>query len=184
MYHFTEADYNSSNGMQTSIFGPMIWSTLHIISFNYPVKPTKKQKKEYKNFLLSIGDVLPCLYCRQNFKKNMISAGFCDSVMNNRYTFSHFIYKLHNCVNKMLGKNIKISYSEVRDRYEHFRSRCSEKEKNEYDANKKNNRTSKLEKKCDNPLHGVKSKCVIGIVPQNSKKPNFHIDKKCVLKKN
>ena len=44
---FTENDYNSNDGMMTSIWGPPLWHSLHTISFNYPVQPTETQKKDY-----------------------------------------------------------------------------------------------------------------------------------------
>mgnify|MGYP003980819007 FL=1 len=167
---FNKKDYDNSNGIQSSIFGPPSWFVLHVTSFNYPVKPTKDDKAHYKTWLLSYRYTLPCLYCRQNFVTNLKSAGFCDNVFKNRDTFSRFIYKLHNCVNKMLGKTIKISYIEVRDRYENFRSRCGKD-----DINKK-----AKEKSCSTSLHGKKSKCIINIVPKSSKKNNFKVDPKCL----
>jgi hypothetical protein len=179
---FTKNDYNSDNGFQSSIWGPMIWSSLHIISFNYPVKPTPDDKKKYKMFILSHEHILPCVYCRVNFKANLQRAGFSSKVFTNRNTFSKFVYDLHNCVNKMLGKTIIISYNEVRDRYEHFRARCSDKEKREEILKKQ--KIAKKELGCDNSLYGVKSKCVINIVPKKSKKKNFNMDKKCQTKKN
>jgi hypothetical protein len=178
---FTKKDYNSSNGMQSSVFGPPLWHTLHIISFNYPVKPTSDDIKNYTNFLMSFEFTLPCIYCRTNFKKNISRAKFTPSVMNSRDSFSRFIYKLHNCVNTMLGKTIKISYDDVRDRYEHFRSRCSENEKR-VDIIKQQKK-SKKENGCNDSLYGSKSKCVIHIVPKNSKTKSFKMNSKCKAKK-
>ena len=54
---FTDNDYNSSDGMLTSIWGPSLWHTLHTISFNYPIKPTKKDKENYYNFIISLEHV-------------------------------------------------------------------------------------------------------------------------------
>ena len=178
---FTKKDYNSSNGMQSSVFGPPIWHTLHIISFNYPVNPSDLDKKHYTNFILSFEHVLPCIYCRINYKKNLESAKFNPSVMKNRETFSRFVHRLHNCVNETLGKKIKISYEEVRDRYEHFRSRCTESE----DSDKiiKQQLINKNEKGCNDSLYGTKSKCIIQIVPKASKSETFKMNPKCKAKK-
>ena len=66
-----EEKYGSSSGMQTNIWGPAMWMSIHVVSFNYPVKPTKEQMKHYATWLTSIGNVLPCKYCRDNFKNNM-----------------------------------------------------------------------------------------------------------------
>ena len=40
--------------MLTSVWGPSLWHTLHTISFNYPVKPTKQQKKHYKTLIMNL----------------------------------------------------------------------------------------------------------------------------------
>ena len=44
--------------------------------------------------------------------------------MKDRDSFSRYIFKLHEIINKMLNKNSKLTYCQVRERYEHFRSRC------------------------------------------------------------
>ena len=67
---YDKKDYNSNNGMQTSVFGP-IWFTLHLISFNYPIKPTQADKKHYMDYIKSYKYVLPCVYCRNNFDDNL-----------------------------------------------------------------------------------------------------------------
>jgi hypothetical protein len=46
---FSENHYTSNEGMQTYIWGPPMWHVLHTISFNYPIKPSKNDKKNYKN---------------------------------------------------------------------------------------------------------------------------------------
>jgi len=45
--------------------------------------------------------------------------------MESRATFSRYIYDLHEVINKMLKKRSGLSYDDVRERYEHFRSRCT-----------------------------------------------------------
>ena len=42
---FKKQDYESNDGMLTSIWGPSLWHSLHTMSFNYPNKPTKIQKE-------------------------------------------------------------------------------------------------------------------------------------------
>lgn len=177
---FAESDFNSKNGMQTSIWGPNLWFVLHTISFNYPIHPTDVDKKNYTNFLMSLQYTLPCVYCRTNFKSNLKKSNFSQKVMLNRHTFSKFIYDLHNCVNVMLEKTVSIPYEEVRDRYENFRSRCSEYEINE--ISKKQSINIK-EKECSDSLYGNKSKTVIQIVPKTSKKQGFKVDPKCKTKR-
>ena len=178
---FSEKDYNSSNGMSTSIWGPCVWFTIHMTSFNYPVKPTAADKKHYKEWLLMFQFTLPCSYCRTNLKKNLIKANFNDKVFTNRLTFSKFIFKLHECVNFMLGKKSNLTYEEVRTRYENFRSRCSEKDRTK--EMKEKEKKLKKEKNCDGALYGTKSRSTIRIVPKTSSVPGFKIDTKCKTKK-
>lgn len=174
---FNTDDFNSSDGMLTSVWGPSLWHSLHTITFNYPVNPTDLQKKDYYNFFLSLNKILPCKYCRENYKKNIVSVPLNFSVMKNRETLSKWLYKLHEEINRMLGKTSNLSYEDVRERYEMFRARCI----NDKKGITKKTKVVKKEKGCVKPLYGVKSKCVINIVPKNKKCKTFKIDKRCKL---
>jgi hypothetical protein len=183
---FKKKDYNSGDGMLTSVWGPPMWHYLHTMSFNYPINPTKADKQHYKDFVLNLQYVLPCKYCRvnltNNFKKKPLQ--MCD--MASRETFSRYIYELHEVINKMLKKSSHLSYCDVRERYEHFRSRCTEEKPKVFNFKKTNvkNKTLKKrgekEKGCTEPLYGKKSKCVINIVPIEDKSATFQMDKKCI----
>ena len=67
---FKRKDYRSGDGMLTTVWGPSMWHYLHIMSFNYPVKPTLQDKKNYRNFVLNLQNTLPCGTCRKNLKNN------------------------------------------------------------------------------------------------------------------
>ena len=167
---FTRKHYEDNNGMLTSVWGPSLWHYLHTMSFNYPIHPTAQQKKHYKEFILLLQHVMPCGHCRKNFKKNLKCLPLRNKDFKNRETFSKWIFKLHERVNKMLGKKSGLTYCKVRDRYENFRSRCSKKKKKT---------RKKREQGCTEPIYGQKSKCVIKIVPQKKKCKTFQMDKKC-----
>ena len=122
---YSEEDYNSNDGMLTTVWGPSLWHTLHTMSFNYPVNPTAKNKREYKQFIYGLRCTLPCGKCRKNLKKNLRDLPLRMKDLKNRDTFSRWMYKLHELVNKMLHKKSNLTYDQVRDRYEHFRSRCT-----------------------------------------------------------
>lgn len=176
---FTKKDYNAGDGMITSVWGPPLWHYLHTMSFNYPVNPTAEDKKHYMHFVQSLKYVLPCKYCRMNLKTNFkqLPLKMCD--MKNRETFSRYIYNLHELVNKMLHKKSNLTYCDVRERYEHFRARCTD-EKPKLFKFQHNKTKKKREKGCTEPLYGKKSKCIINIVPQEEKGPSIQIDKKCI----
>ena len=176
---FTKKDYESGDGMMTKIWGPAMWHYLHTMSFNYPVKPTKEQKKHYRDFVLNLRNVLPCKYCRMNLTNNLKKKPLQMCHMASRDTFSRYIYELHETVNRMLNKKSHLTYCDVRDRYENFRSRCTE-EKPKVFTFKKTTTMKKKEQGCTEPLYGKKAKCVINIVPQEDKSATFQINKECI----
>ena len=175
---FNIKDYNSGDGMLTSVWGPSLWHYLHTMSFNYPVEPTKEEKQNYMNFILSLQYVLPCKYCRMNLITNFKQLPLTLACMKNRNTFSRYVYNLHELINKMLHKKSNLTYCDVRERYEHFRSRCTDESPKLFKFTKL--KSLKKEKGCTEPLYGKKSKCIIQIVPQEKKGSSFQIDKKCV----
>ena len=202
---FSKKDYNSGDGMLTTAWGPAIWHYLHMMSFNYPINPTEEDKKHYRDFILNLQYVLPCKYCRMNLTKNFIHHPLRLSDMENRETFSKYVYDLHELINKMLKKKSHLSYADVRERYEHFRSRCTKNEimqktmqtnntmqtndikqpKNNLKQSKNNlkqskNNLKKPESGCTESLHGKKSKCIISIVPQEDKRDSFQMHKECL----
>ena len=180
---FTAKDFSSGDGFLTTVWGPAQWHIMHTISFNYPVHPSPEDKKNYRNYILSLQNVLPCKYCRINLKTNLKHMPLTMKHMKNRESFSRYIYKLHELVNKMLNKNSGLTYEDVRERYEHFRSRCTlDKETQVLVKYKKKTRKNK-EKGCTEPLYGKKSKCIIKIVPQEEKGETMQIDDKCIKKR-
>lgn len=177
---FSKKDYSSGDGMVTSTWGPAAWHLLHTMSFNYPVNPTNEDKKHYRDYVLNLQYVLPCKYCRMNLKNNLKAHPLKMCYMKNRDSFSKYIYNLHEVVNKMLGKKSGLTYCEVRDRYENFRSRCTQNDTPKVFKFKKTRKMKVKEKGCTEPLYGKKAKCVIKIVPQEEKIPTFQVDDKCI----
>jgi len=179
---YSKKDYNAGDGMLTTVWGPSMWHYLHTMSFNYPVNPTSEDKKHYKDFVTNLQYVLPCKYCRMNLKTNFKSLPLTMNDMENRETFSRYIYELHELVNRMLKKTSALTYCDVRERYEHFRARCTDEKPKIFKVESKKktmkNKTA-AEKGCTEPLYGKKSKCIIKIVPQEEKGATFQMDKKC-----
>ena len=182
---FDANDFNSGDGFQTSVWGPPTWSMLHLFSLNY--RP--ERKVGYQALLLGLGQVLPCIHCRNNFTKNMAHAladmkqeGY-DDVYESRESFSKFIWYLHHNVNKMLGKNLELepSFEMMRDQLETFRSRCLTPE--EIAAAKKKAKESG----CLDAVYGAESKarCQISFVPRSDDDLKavspISIDPKCVV---
>lgn len=171
---FTEEELNSNDGMLTTVWGPALWHTLHTISFNYPVNPTTEQRRQYKEFIMSLRNMLPCGACRRNLASNLEKCPLTTYALTNRKTFSRWMYRLHEQVNTMLGKKSGLSYEDVAQRYENFRARCRPG-----GAPTIPHHPKVIEDGCIEPVTGVKSRCVISIVPQSENRPTFIMDDKC-----
>lgn len=172
---FKAKDFISGDGMLTTIWGPSMWHYLHTMSFNYPVEPTDDDKTHYRDFVINLQYVLPCKYCRQNLQNNLKLYPLTMNNMVNRDSFSRYIYNLHEMINKLLGKKSNLTYCDIRERYEHFRSRCT--------LDKPALIKIKKEKGCTEPMYGKKAKCIIKIVPQETKCKTMEIDNKCIKTK-
>jgi hypothetical protein len=199
---FTEREYGSRDGMLTTVWGPGLWHFLHTMSFNYPITPSIKDKKHYRDFILQLRYVLPCGKCRENLVKNFKRLPLRAADLESRDSFSKYVYELHEVVNTMLHKNSGLTYEQVRERYEHFRARCAKppprctlkrgvngKRGNGGKTLRRNGKggekRGKKELGCTEPLYkGEKAKCVLKIVPQTEKCETLQIDSQCFKKRN
>ena len=186
-----KSDYENDNGMLTTVWGPSLWHSIHTITFNYPVRPTKQEQADYYKFIMSLEKVLPCKYCRENFPKNMRAVNkrkrttLKRALARGRAGFSRYMYDFHNEVNVMLGKPITLTYKQVKERYENFRARCTlKKSEAEMQQCKRNIKRMKRERGCTESLYGMKSRCVIVTLPADGPKcDSFMMDDKCRLKR-
>ena len=182
---FSSKDYDSNDGFLTTVWGPSQWHMLHTISFNYPVNPTEEEKNNYRNFILSLQNILPCGACRKNLTNNLKNYPLTMDHMKNRNSFSRYIYNLHEIVNEMLDKKSGLSYCDVRERYEHFRARCVDEKPKIYPKffktlKNRNKKEKNIEKGCTEPLYGEKARCILNIVQQEQKGESLQIDEKCM----
>ena len=173
------ANLSSGSGMQTSIWGATMWFFLHTMAANYPNSPTDEQKHAHVAFLTSLGAVLPCRFCRDNFKSNMSSAlslthqygsltsnlaggeavalGIDHPALASRENFFELIWMLHGEVSRAIGDGYtRPGFTETRIKYEAFRSQCD---------TKKEQIQLVGESGCTEPVHGqLKGRCTIRVV--------------------
>jgi hypothetical protein len=193
---FADQDFLSGDGFLTTVWGPPMWHYLHTMSFNYPVNPSAADKRNYRAFILGLQHVLPCKYCRINLKTNFKNHPLLACHLANREAFSKYVYELHEIINKLLGKTSGLSYCDVRERYEHFRARCTDdpnprmakthrmaKTQNKTKKGNAKKGNVKKEKGCTEPLYGKYSKCVLKIVPQDAQTETMSIDRQCIKRK-
>lgn len=87
--------------MNQKVWGPGLWLFLHTLTFNYPVNPKKKDKERMRRFFMSLGDILPCRYCRENYAKHLKNNPI---KLNSKREFVRWVICIHNEVNEQEGK--------------------------------------------------------------------------------
>ena len=91
--------------MDPNIWGPQLWFSLHIITLNYPNNPSDIEKNNFKNFFESLIYVIPCNYCRHNFKIHMKKLPI-EHALNNKNSLVKWLFNIHNLTNQHLNKKI------------------------------------------------------------------------------
>jgi hypothetical protein len=120
-------DESKSNGLITKIWGPPFWDTLHCVSAGYPLEPTNIDKKNYKDFYITVGKVLPCKFCRDSYDEFITKekdTKLDDLIFESREKLMLWVYKLHERVNLKLGMTYGVTFEELKDRLESFRAKC------------------------------------------------------------
>lgn len=160
-------DPNAKNGLMTKVWGPAGWLFLHCVTFGYPLDPDQfdrdnnypvgSTKIKYRNFFHSAGDVFPCKYCRESYKEFMKQIPI-EQALESRGQITHWLWKMHNLVNKKLGISYcDSSFPEIKERYESYRAKCKALSKAEVESNET--------KGCVVPADGHPKKCQINVVP-------------------
>jgi aspartyl/asparaginyl beta-hydroxylase (cupin superfamily) len=99
---YNKKDFQSNDGMLTTVWGPSTWHLLHTMSFNYPVNPSCADKNNYREFVLNLQYVLPCGKCRKNLTKNFKKLPLTRKWMENRASFSLYIYNIEQVIVELL----------------------------------------------------------------------------------
>lgn len=97
------------------IWGPGAWLFLHTITLNYPTNPTFEDKENYKNFFISLKNVIPCKNCAKHYSENLNNFPIDDS-LNSKEDLVKWLIDNHNKVN-VKNKKREYSYDEVIEKY-------------------------------------------------------------------
>lgn len=105
--------YSSMAGMKTSFWGPNAWNFLFCsVIGTYPENINNKDKnhikikKEFINLFNSLGYIMPCIFCRESYKK-FIKEMPINDYLSGRIKLCYWLYKLKDKVNKKLIKQEK-----------------------------------------------------------------------------
>ncbi len=106
----------SINNISPTIWGPHGWKFLHYVTFSYPENPTNEDKENYKFFFNSVGTILPCFTCRENYKNHLKKFPLDNNTLKTQFNLVSWLINVHNEVNKIHGEKI-FSYNEVLNIY-------------------------------------------------------------------
>jgi len=107
--------------MQTTEWGRPLWIFLHSMSFNAPDKCSKIEQENYNRFFNTLGDLLPCKYCRDSYKLFLMYLPI-EEYSHERSALTYWLYIIHNLVNLKLNKVSDISFKDVVQIYEDKRA--------------------------------------------------------------
>ena len=102
--------------MLPEIWGKHAWITIHCVASDYPINPTNQDRNNYRNFYMSLPNVLPCAKCRNNLAIHLKKIPLTDYDLSTRSTLLKWTIDLHNIVNYYNGKpmlSLKEAYAEI-----------------------------------------------------------------------
>ena len=119
--------------LQTNVWGPPQWLILHLLPLTFPENADTETRNKFARRILSVFETLPCSICIGNVPKNVAKLGIgtptklptvselaSSPYFENSDTLFYFTFKLHNEVNKMLGKPVipESKYYDTKKQYE------------------------------------------------------------------
>lgn len=89
--------------MPPSVWGPIFWNTMHIVSLGYPEHPSEADKAGAKSFYTSLATVIPCPICREHYSQ-FLKDGSLEEAVQSKGQLIYWVWDVHNKVNVMLQK--------------------------------------------------------------------------------
>lgn len=83
--------------------GFFVWTVMHLYSAYVPELPTPQEQEEIKTLVTLLGKYFPCKDCSNHFQR-MISENPIE--VESREAFMQYLCRIHNLVNKRIGKEI------------------------------------------------------------------------------
>lgn len=98
--------YYSTSGMNTRFFGPAAWNFLFVsILGHYPIIIKTSEDKDirsaFKNMLTSLPNIMPCIFCRNSFKKFLKKIPI-EPYLIGKIELMFWLYQMKDLVNKKL----------------------------------------------------------------------------------
>jgi hypothetical protein len=110
--------YNNDSGMSTKHWGPAAWKFLFTsIMGRYPFKIEMDNtehiliKNAFKNMLTTLQIVMPCIYCRESFKKFLLELPI-EPFLSGRIELMYWLYLMKDKVNNKLQNQENKCYTD------------------------------------------------------------------------
>ncbi len=105
------------------IWGKGTWDLIHLVAMSYPQNPSETDKQHYRNFYLNLGDVLPCVKCRRNYRDHCLKHNI-DQFLGNDQQLVEWTVRIRNCVEKNIGNTPRFSSRGVQAHYNRLQQRA------------------------------------------------------------
>ena len=87
--------------MRPSVWGPILWNTMHIVSLGYPDTPTQEMQAAASSFYQSLSFLIPCPICRTHYAAHLKST---PPATESKTALVEWVWTIHNKVNLDIGK--------------------------------------------------------------------------------
>jgi len=101
-------------GMPPSIWGPIFWQTMHIVTLGYSETPSKEEQVAAIQFFEGLRQMIPCPICKEHYAQHL-DISPVSAVVGSRTALIYWMFILHNKVNVQLGKP-EFTWSQFIDR--------------------------------------------------------------------
>lgn len=89
--------------MIPGMFGTYVWNTFHIVSFNYPHKPSDTDQENMGKFIYYMCLHLPCMACRYHALTYIATN---PPRTQSQLSLIRYFIDFHNAVNRRIGKPV------------------------------------------------------------------------------
>lgn len=86
-----------------TVWGPIVWTTIHLFALGYAEQPTYSEKRAAKEFFNGLQFLLPCPECREHFRE-VIGSNPVEPWLDDRGSLVTWTWTIHNQVNARLNK--------------------------------------------------------------------------------
>jgi len=98
--------------MPPEMWGPYGWTFLGYVALGFPDNATLEDRIAYGQMFKNLWRVLPCQKCADNYRRHLKEVPPIEDFMTSGIKLFEWVWKVHNIVNKELGKP-QISFEEA-----------------------------------------------------------------------